>query len=63
LQKRYPDDLGALELKTIEFDAGDGRGTFVRLVGAAFETRADAARACSALKAKRQFCQAVRIAR
>lgn len=63
LQKRYPDDLGALELKTIEFDAGDGRGTFVRLVGAAFETRADAGKACSALKAKRQFCQAVRIAR
>jgi len=63
LQKRYPDDLGKLELKTIEFDAGDGRGTFVRLVGAAFETRADARKACSALKAKRQYCQAVRIAR
>ncbi|WP_420405357.1 SPOR domain-containing protein [Nisaea sp.] len=63
LQKRYPNDLGALQLKTIEFDAGDGRGTFVRLVGAAFETRADAGKACSALKAKRQFCQAVRIAR
>lgn len=63
LQKRFPNELGNLELKTIEFDAGDGRGTFVRLVGAAFETRADAGRACSALKAKRQYCQAVRVAR
>ncbi|UUX49736.1 SPOR domain-containing protein [Nisaea acidiphila] len=63
LQKRYPKELGGLELKAIEFDAGDGRGTFVRLVAAAFETRADAGKACSALKAKRQYCQAVRIAR
>ncbi|MEQ8334429.1 hypothetical protein [Nisaea sp.] len=63
LEKRYPNELKDLSLKTIEFDAGDGRGTFVRLVGAALKTRADALNACSALKAKRQFCQAVRIAR
>lgn len=63
LEKRYPNELKDLSFKTVEFDAGDGRGTFVRLVGAAFKTRADALRACSAMKAKRQFCQAVRIAR
>ena len=63
LEKQYPNELKNLSFKTVEFDAGDGRGTFVRLVGAAFKTRADALRACSAMKAKRQFCQAVRIAR
>lgn len=63
LEKRYPNELKGLSFKTVEFDAGDGRGTFVRLVGAAFKTRADALKACSAMKAKRQFCQAVRIAR
>ena len=63
LEKQYPNELKILSFKTVEFDAGDGRGTFVRLVGAAFKTRADALRACSAMKAKRQFCQAVRIAR
>lgn len=63
LEKRYPNELKDLSFKTVEFDAGDGRGTFVRLVGAAFKTRADALKACSAMKAKRQFCQAVRIAR
>lgn len=63
LEKRHPNELKNLSLKTVEFDAGDGRGTFVRLVGASFQTRAEALRACSALKAKRQFCQAIRIAR
>lgn len=63
LEKRYPNELKDLSFKTVEFDAGDGRGTFVRLVGAAFKTRADALKACSAMKAKRQFCQAIRIAR
>ena len=63
LEKRYPNELKNLSFKTVEFDAGDGRGTFVRLVGAAFKTRADALKACSAMKAKRQFCQAIRIAR
>lgn len=63
LTKRYPNELGKLSFATTEFDAGDGKGTFVRLVGAAFETRDAANRACSELKAKRQFCQAVQIAR
>lgn len=62
LQKKYPDELGNMSFRTTEFDAGDGRGGFVRLVAASFKTQQDAASFCRALRGKRQFCKPVRIA-
>lgn len=60
LTRKFPKELGDLEFGTTEFDAGDGKGTYIRLVAMSFKTSADATRFCGSLKAKRQFCKATR---
>ncbi len=60
LTRKFPNELGDLEFGTTEFDAGDGKGTYIRLVAMSFKTSADATRFCRSLKAKRQFCKATR---
>ncbi len=57
LKKKFP-ELGSKRLVTSEFDPGNGRGTFVRLMAAGFPTRAAANDFCRPIKAKEQFCQA-----
>jgi len=60
LTRKFPKELGGLEFGTTEFDAGDGKGTYIRLVAMSFKTSAVATRFCRSLKAKRQFCKATR---
>lgn len=43
---------------TSEFDPGNGRGTYVRLMAAGFATRDAAIQFCGPIKAAGQFCQA-----
>ena len=62
LEKQYPDALTNLSFKTVEFDAGDGRGTFVRLSRRGFQVTRRRIKGVQCI-AKRQFCQAIRIAR
>lgn len=57
LQSRFP----ALKSKTMitsEFDPGNGRGTYIRLMARGFPTRDAANRFCAPIKANGQFCQA-----
>ena len=57
LQRKFP----ALKDKTMvtsEFDPGNGRGTYVRLMARGFPNRDAAVRFCAPLKANGQFCDA-----
>jgi hypothetical protein len=60
LSKKFSKELGGLEFATTEFDAGDGKGTYIRLVAASFKSKAAATQFCRKLKSKRQFCKATR---
>ena len=60
LSKKFSKELGGLEFGTTEFDAGDGKGTYIRLLAVSFKSRAAATKLCRTLKAKRQFCKAAR---
>lgn len=60
LSKRFASELGDLEFGTTEFDAGDGKGTYIRLVALSFKSKAATTKFCAKLKAKRQFCKATR---
>ncbi|MDF1792166.1 MAG: SPOR domain-containing protein [Thalassobaculaceae bacterium] len=57
LQGRFP-ALKGKKMITSEFDPGNGRGTYVRLMGAGFPTRDAATQFCAPIKANGQFCQA-----
>ncbi|WP_420564673.1 SPOR domain-containing protein [Thalassobaculum sp.] len=57
LQRRFP-DLGDKKMVTSEFDPGNGRGTYVRLMAQGFPNRDAAVQFCAPLKAKGQFCDA-----
>ena len=57
LQQRFP-ALADRRLVTSEFDPGNGRGTFVRLMAAGFATRDAARDFCRPIRATGQFCQA-----
>ena len=61
LAAKFKPELGDLSMRTAEFDSGDGRGTFIRLIGSGYETEKAAEERCTKLKAKRQFCQAIRV--
>src|SRR6185436_14311651 len=57
LAKANPDVLGPLGYTTAEFDPGDGRGVFVRLIAGPFDSRAKAQDLCGNLQGKRVFCR------
>lgn len=57
LQKKFP-AMAKLTMRTSEFDPGNGRGTYVRLLGQGFETKAAASAFCGPLKTAGQYCQA-----
>ena len=60
LNRRFKKELSGLEFGTTEFDKGDGRGIYIRLVAMSFQTQAAATKFCRQLKTKRQFCKATR---
>jgi hypothetical protein len=60
LSRKYSKELGGMEFGTTEFDAGNGKGTYVRLVAMSFKSQAAATKFCRTLKAKRQYCKATR---
>ena len=59
LKKKFPSELRGLKFATTEFDAGK-KGTFIRLMGTPFKTKASANNFCKKLKAKRQYCKGER---
>jgi hypothetical protein len=60
MARRFP-ALKELSFQTSEFDAGDGKGTYVRLLAVSFKTKKSAANFCKDLKKKRQFCAPMRV--
>jgi hypothetical protein len=60
LSKKFPKELGDLEFGTTEFDSGDGKGTYIRLVALSFKSKKAATKFCRTLKPKRQYCKATR---
>lgn len=60
LTRKFSKELEGLEFGTTEYDAGDGKGSYIRLVAMSFASSAEATNFCKALKAKRQFCAATR---
>ncbi len=59
LKKKYPKELKGLAFATTEFDSGK-RGTYIRLMGIAFKSKASANRFCKKLRARRQYCKGER---
>jgi len=57
LQRRFP-SLRSKSLRTSEFDPGNGRGTYVRLMAVGFPNKNAATDFCRPIVAKGQFCQA-----
>jgi hypothetical protein len=57
LAKANPDALGPIGYQTAEFDPGDGRGVFIRLLAGPFEDRGKANELCKTLTSKRVFCR------
>lgn len=57
LQGRFP-ALRGKRMVTSEFDPGNGRGTYVRLMAAGFPSRDAAIQFCAPIKANGQFCDA-----
>ncbi len=57
LAKDNPDLLGSLTYQTAEFDPGDGRGIFIRLLAGPFDDRAKVQNLCKDLQSKRVFCR------
>jgi len=57
LAKANPDLLGPLSYQTAEFDPGDGRGIFIRLLAGPFDDRGKANDLCKSLQGKRVFCR------
>ncbi|WPZ32258.1 SPOR domain-containing protein [Thalassobaculum sp. OXR-137] len=57
LQRKFP-ALKDKKLVTSEFDPGNGRGTYVRLMAQGFPNRDAAVQFCAPLKASGQFCDA-----
>jgi len=61
LTKANPDQLGPLAYQTAEFDPGDGRGVFIRLLAGPFEERGKADALCKSLQGKRAFCRVLNL--
>ena len=61
LAKANPDVLGPIGYQTAEFDPGDGRGVFIRLLAGPFEDRGKANDLCKTLTAKRVFCRVLNL--
>lgn len=57
LQRKFP-ALQDKRMVTSEFDPGNGRGTYVRLMAQGFPNRDAATQFCAPLKASGQFCDA-----
>lgn len=57
LKAKFP-QLDKLSMLTSEFDPGNGRGTYVRLMARGFPTKAEATAFCGPLKSAGQFCEA-----
>lgn len=57
LVKKFP-QLDRLSMLTSEFDPGNGRGTYVRLMARGFPTQSEATAFCGPLKSAGQFCEA-----
>ena len=57
LVKKFP-QLDKLSMLTSEFDPGNGRGTYVRLMARGFPTQGEATTFCGPLKSAGQFCEA-----
>jgi hypothetical protein len=61
LTRNNPDLLGPLAYQTAEFDPGDGRGVFIRLLAGPFPDRASADSLCRSLQGKRTFCRVLNL--
>ena len=59
LKRKHRKELKDLDFATSEFDSGK-RGTFIRLLGISFKSKASANKFCKKLKAKRQYCKGER---
>ncbi|MSP50696.1 MAG: hypothetical protein EXQ95_15395 [Alphaproteobacteria bacterium] len=57
LARANPDVLGTLGYQTAEFDPGDGRGIFIRLLAGPFDDRTKVQNLCRDLQGKRVFCR------
>jgi hypothetical protein len=57
LARAHPDLLSPLGYQTAEFDPGDGRGVFIRLLAGPFEDRGRAEALCKSMQSKRAFCR------
>jgi hypothetical protein len=61
LAKANPEILGSLSYQTAEFDPGDGRGIFIRLLAGPFDDRAKANDLCRNLQGRRVFCRVLNL--
>jgi hypothetical protein len=61
LAKANPDLLGPLAYQTAEFDPGDGRGVFIRLLAGPFDDRGKADALCKSMLSKRAFCRVLNL--
>ena len=59
LKKKHPKELKGLSFATTEFDSGK-KGTYIRLLGISFKSKASANKFCKKLKVKRQYCKGER---
>jgi cell division septation protein DedD len=59
LSHSFPELLGSADHRTTEFDPGDGRGTFIRLIAGPYPDRGEATKLCRELQAKQLFCHVV----
>jgi hypothetical protein len=61
LAKANPDLLSPLAYQTAEFDPGDGRGVFIRLLAGPFDDRGKADALCKSMQSKRAFCRVLNL--
>ena len=61
LAKSNPEILGPIGYQTAEFDPGDGRGVFIRLLAGPLDDRNKANELCKTLQSKRVFCRVLNL--
>jgi hypothetical protein len=61
LAKANPEILGPIGYQTAEFDPGDGRGVFIRLLAGPLDDRNKANELCKTLQSKRVFCRVLNL--
>jgi hypothetical protein len=59
LTRQHTELLNNIGFQTTEFDPGDGRGTFIRLVAGPFEDRGKANQFCRDIQSRKVFCRVI----